>query len=278
MKLRIVLGLLLATAPAAAQELALRPFEREGLAAFSSGDNATCARIFSAAARKHRGEPSPPFVAARCYARLGDTANARKQLALALQRGYRKCDNLGREEGLAKLADLRARCESNAEAWMRATNAELLAAYLADRADRTGEIEDVDAVLRRDAGRRDVVKAAIQVDALRTADDYFHAATVMQHGSDAGDFALARELAKKAVALRPWFAEARWLYAAATDRWLHATGKPQIYGTQYAMVNGKWSLEPFDANALTDEERASWRVQSVAERRKFIDELNQQSQ
>jgi len=211
----------------------------------------------------------------RCFARLGDTANAHTQLELALQRGYRKCDIIASEEGLAKFADLRARCESNADTWLRATNAELLAAYLADRADRTGEIEDPDAVMKRDASRRDVVKAAIKVRALRTADDYLHAVLIMQHGSGAEDFALARDLAKKAVELRPWLAEARWLYAAATDRWLRETGKPQIYGTQYGMVSGKWSLEPFDPTAVTDEERAKWRVHSLEERRKFIDGLNQ---
>jgi hypothetical protein len=161
---------------------------------------------------------------------------------------------------------------------VKSVNPELLAAYLADRAERSAEITDREAAMKRDATRQNVVRIAIAGRALRTADDYLHAALVMQHGTTAGDFALARDLAKQAVALRPSLAEARWLYAATTDRYLRAIGKPQIYGTQYAQVDGRWTLEPFDPTAVTDEERARWRTHSLAERRRFIDELNSAQQ
>jgi hypothetical protein len=266
--------LVLYTLPIAAQDMALLPFESDGFAAMKKGDFATCARIFSTAAAQYPAQPSPPSVAARCYAKAGDETRARQSFELALKRGFRKCAAFAAEPDFAPYADLRSRCERNAEAFVRESNPELLAAYLSDREDRAGEIPDPATVMLRDASRRNIVRIAHALRSLRTADDYLHAALVMQHGSTAEDIAMARDFARKAVELRPWLAEARWLYAASTDRYLRQTGKPQIFGTQYSMIDGQWTLEPFDPAAITDEERARWRAHSVAERRKFIDELN----
>jgi hypothetical protein len=244
---------------------ALRPFEAEGFAALNAGDHARCSRIFAGATRVHPDEPSPPLAAARCFAGAGDAASARRYLDIALQRGYRNCRNL------RQFPDALPRCEANAERFVRESNPELLAAFLADQEERSKEITDVAAARQRDAVRRDVVHIAMARRALRTADDYYHAAMILHHGSEA---AAARDFAKKAVALRPSFAAARWLYAAATDRALHASGKPQIFGTQYQQVNGKWTLEPLDPDAIDDAERARWRVPPLAETRKIVDEMN----
>jgi tetratricopeptide (TPR) repeat protein len=255
---------------AGAQELAPREFEKRGFEAWKQHDYATCARVFAEAAPRYAPEPAPAFLAARCYARLHDDAQARRYLDLALDRGFRNC------KALEEFPDARARCEANDEAFVRASNRELLAAYLADQALRGGEIGDLDAAKRQDAAHRVVARAAIAQHALRTADDYFHAAMILQHGSTPESYAEARELARKAVDLRPSFGQARWLYAAATDRWLQATGKPQIYGTQYRQKDGKWTLEPFDPSAVTDAQRAEWRVPSLADRLQFIEEINRQ--
>ena len=105
-------------------------------------------------------------------------------------------------------------------------------------------------------------------------DDDYHAAMVMQHGVKPDDFALARDLAKRAMELDPKKREAAWLYAAATDRYLWHTGKAQIYGTQYKKVEGRWTLEPFDPHGVTDDERLQHGVPPLAERLRFIEELN----
>lgn len=266
--------LLLFALPALGQDLALREFEKKGFAALNAKDYAACAPIFAAATIEYRPEPSPPFLAARCYAGLG-IGQAPRLLKRAIERGFRNCRAIARDENLAKFTKLMARCEANAEAFVRRSNPELLAAYLGDRADRSGEITDPAAVKKRDEMRHEVVRIAIARRSLKTADDYLHAALVMQHGSSPDDYAAARDLAKKAVELRPWLAEARWLYAAATDRYLQSIGKPQIFGTQYRFADGKWTLEPFDPSAITNQERARWRTHSLAERRRFIEELNQ---
>jgi hypothetical protein len=156
-------------------------------------------------------------------------------------------------------------------------NLEVYVAFLNDQADRAGDIPDVAKVLRADEHRRHIVHLAIEHRTLATADDYYHAAMVMQHGMVPADFALARDLAARAMKLDPNHRQAAWLFAAATDRYLWRTGKPQIYGTQYKQVDGRWTLEPFDRTAVTDAERRKHEVSSLADRLRFIDELNAKS-
>ena len=278
-RLRVCLVLLaLTSGRLAAQDMALREFESQGFAAFRAGDFATCAKAFAKGGAEHPREPSPEFMAARCHARMGQLTSARRHLERALDRGFRNCAGLAGEKALAEFTALRERCETNADAFVRESNPELLAAYLGDRADRSGEMEDVDAIMLRDRSRRDVVRLSRERHLIRTAYDHLHAALIMQHGEGAEDIALARDFARQAVALRPWLAEARWLYAATTDRYLRKTGKPQIFGTQYQEVDGVWTLEPFDPSAVSDEERAKWRTHSLAKRREFIEQLNRESQ
>jgi len=52
---------------------------------------------------------------------------------------------------------------------------------------------------------------------------------------------------------------ARWLAAAAYDRWLMTGGLPQKYGTQFRFANGRWGLHEVDPTT-SDEERARWDV------------------
>lgn len=280
MAVMLVRGLMLLaiSLPVCAQQLAFRPFETAGFAALQSGRFAECASIFAEAAKIHVSEPSPAFVAARCYARADQSDAARRYLGLALARRYRNCTNIRRDEVLSSFTDLMAQCERNAERFVLASNPELLAGYLSDREDRSGPIENPAAVAERDATRRNVVRFAIATRTIRTAADHLHAALVMQHGVTPDDFALARELAKRAAEMDSSLAEARWLHAAATDRHLWSIGRPQIFGTQYQQIDGRWTLEPFDEDGMTDRERARWRVHSVSERLRFIDELNAKPQ
>lgn len=266
--------IVLAALPLAAQELARRPFEAEGFAAYTAGDFAKCRTIFASGAKVHPEEPSPALMAARCSAKAGNAKDAQHYLAIAMARGYRNCGPLTHQSEFAPFRDELARCEANAEAFVKSSNAEVLAAYLGDQAERAQEITDIEAAKKRDAARLNAVKIAIAQHALHTADDYFHAAMVLQHGGAPETYAQARDFAKKAVELRPWFGNARWLYAAATDRYLQSIGKPQIYGTQMRFVDGAWTAEPFDTKAISDAERARWRVRSLAETEAFVRQAN----
>jgi hypothetical protein len=64
---------------------------------------------------------------------------------------------------------------------------------------------------------------------------------------------------------------ARWLTAAAYDRWLMYQGKPQKYGTQYVhdgVRHRLWDVDP----TTTDAERAAWKVPPLAEQLRKAEE------
>ena len=77
-------------------------------------------------------------------------------------------------------------------------------------------------------------------------------AYLLIHGETTEDYQLAHEYAKKAVDMGSSIT--KWLYAATLDRWLVSQGKPQKFGTQYKILDGKKELFPVDKNT-TDEER-----------------------
>jgi hypothetical protein len=150
--------------------------------------------------------------------------------------------------------------------WLReidpetAVNQELGALFDQDQADRRGELPaDLD---ERDERRRRVEQLLAEGTVV-DPDDLFCAAMVFQHGTDRTHFLRAHELAKRAAELgstRP----ARWLAAAAYDRWLMTGGLPQKYGTQYRFAKGRWVLHEVDPTT-SDEERARWDVPALAE-------------
>ena len=140
-------------------------------------------------------------------------------------------------------------------------NQELRGLFDEDQADRRSQLPiDLD---ERDERRRRRVEQLLAEGTMVDPDDLFCAAMVFQHGADRAHFQRAHELAKRAADLgstRP----ARWLAAAAYDRWLMTGRLPQKYGTQYRFANGRWVLYEVDP-ATSDEERARWDVPPLAE-------------
>lgn len=137
-------------------------------------------------------------------------------------------------------------------------NAEMAAILAADQAVR----QDLAAVLAggregalrihaADAVRRQQVRALLDAGALRTATDFYSAALVFQHGDTPEDYLLAHTLA--VAALGEGSTRSPWLAAATLDRYLHAVGQPQIYGTQTMMRRGEEpTREPFDHALIPD--------------------------
>jgi hypothetical protein len=158
----------------------------------------------------------------------------------------------------------------------QAANAELQRIYEEDQADRAGgPTAEIDwaAVEKRDKARQERVHQILAEGGARTAADHFHAAMVFQHGDTDDEIAKAHELSLKAAELDPEHRAARWLAAASKDRLLMRQGKPQLYGTQFKKVDGKWVLHEVDPS-VTDEERAKWGCPPLAEARKRVDVLN----
>ena len=50
-------------------------------------------------------------------------------------------------------------------------------------------------------------------------------------------------------------------------------GEPQLYGTQYKRIDGKWWLWPVDFH-VTDAERAEWCVEPLASSRQRLVRMN----
>ena len=162
---------------------------------------------------------------------------------------------------------------ARAEAREEGANAELARLYADDQADRQPGAKVGSALSQRDAERLKRVKEIAGQGGLKQADDYYHAALVLQHSDKTADYLRAHQWCLEALKLDPEYADARWLAAASQDRYLMGQGKPQLYGTQSRKVDGKWILWQVDP-AVTDEERAKWGVPPLAEGRKRTESLN----
>jgi len=108
---------------------------------------------------------------------------------------------------------------------------------------------------------------------VRTAADFYHAAMILQHATLPEHNHLGFELARRAAdAGHPG---ARWLAAAAMDRWLMKKGLPQKFGTQYVDDGGVWDLYWVDP-ATTDDERAEWDVPTLTEAYELLAAMNEE--
>ena len=152
-------------------------------------------------------------------------------------------------------------------------NDELLALYTADREERVDQPRmgtlEYTAMRERDRQRR--LRAAEILSTLEASEaaDLYHAALLFQHGDEPEDVWRAYELAREATERGD--ERARWLTAAAYDRWLMYQGKPQMYGTQYVSDGIRqrlWDVDP----STTDAERAAWNVPPLAEQLRKAEE------
>jgi hypothetical protein len=157
-------------------------------------------------------------------------------------------------------------------------NAELLQLYREDLQERRNHpevgTEAYRAMRERDSVRRSKAGTVLAVLANPTRDDLFHAAWVFQHGDGVADVSRAHELALEAVRLG--HPAARWLSAAAFDRWCMYRGEPQRFGTQIVPDGLRyrvWDVDP----ATTDDERALWNVPSLTEQHRRATELSRTS-
>lgn len=253
-----------AVAPTVATPPTLTDGERkqlhsDGLSAYQRQEWSKCAELL--------GRAAVWYDAACCSALGGDPNAAFAALGQAADEGYRNLRHLERDKDLTTLhgdprwQELTASVAANRTRYMATINSELLQLFEEDQADRALPYNQIDwkVVGPRDQARRQRVDAIIAAGQARHADDYHHAAMVFQHGETVEEIGRARELALLAVKLDPKHSKARWLAAAALDRYLMYQGLPQKYGTQFKKVDGKWQLWQVDPT-VTDAERAEWNV------------------
>jgi fucose permease len=155
-------------------------------------------------------------------------------------------------------------------------NNELFNLYKADKQERVNQPKartvEYAAMRTRDQERRKLVMDILAANQLNTAEDYYHAAHIMNHGDTSEDARNAHQLALRSSELG--YRPARWLAAASYDRWQMYQGKPQKYGTNYVYDGQKdrlWDVDP----TTTDGERADWDVPPLAEQLRKAQEANQ---
>ncbi len=142
----------------------------------------------------------------------------------------------------------------------RPSNPEMAAIFDADQADRkAGAKIDWSVVGPADEKRRKRTQELLDAGQLQSAQDYFGAAFVFQHGSKPEDFLKAHLLAMVAVARgKP---SAIWIASATLDRYLQNIGKPQVLGTQFSLPrHAPATQEPYDRTLVSDAMRRVLKV------------------
>lgn len=147
---------------------------------------------------------------------------------------------------------------------IRPTNSEMASIYDADQSDRAADVIDWTKLASSDADRRARTRKLLESGDLQSADDYFHAAFVLQHGEKPEDFLEAHLLAMVSVAKGKTLA--LWIASATLDRYLQNIGRPQVLGTQYRFPGrDKVTQEPYDKELIPDTVRRVLHVRSIYE-------------
>jgi len=151
---------------------------------------------------------------------------------------------------------------------------ELEALVEADRRERQNHLPydtpEYWAMQQRDTQRRERAQEIVAANPNLSAADLYLAALVLQHGGNLDEVGQAHRLAQHAAALG--YQPARWLAAAAYDRWLMYQGRPQKYGTQIVPDGQRyrvWEVDP----ATTDAERREWHVRPLSQQHDHAAEL-----
>ncbi|MGE0076694.1 MAG: tetratricopeptide repeat protein [Bacteroidales bacterium] len=151
-------------------------------------------------------------------------------------------------------------------------NLELIEMFKNDQADRTNHIGRV-MLQRNDSLREARVYELLDLNRVLTPLDYENAALILHHGEDSVTYAMAVKLMRKSLDLDS--TRNKWFLAAMTDRYLLSINKPQIYGTQYKKLdNNIFVREELDSTKITDAERREYKVETLAEQREKVKNLN----
>lgn len=154
-----------------------------------------------------------------------------------------------------------------------ADNPELGEMFKSDQADRTTSNIDWNIVQKHDSIREKRVYELLDSNKVLTAADYKYAALIFHHGEDSVAYGMAVKLMKKSLELDS--TRNKWYLAAITDRYLLSINKPQIYGTQYKRLANKIMVkEEMDSTKITDAERIEYGVETLAEQREKLKNLN----
>lgn len=160
-------------------------------------------------------------------------------------------------------------------AFAQENNKELVTMYEEDQASRMNGPIDWAVLSREDSIRRASVDRMIEEGKVKTAQDFYHAAMIYQHGNDTIASGKAVQYMKKAVEMDP--STNKWLLAAAIDRDLMRKGEPQIYGTQFLKngMNEPYIQYEIDSTQVSDAQRQEYGVPTLAQQKIQLERMNQ---
>ena len=123
---------------------------------------------------------------------------------------------------------------------------------------------EYDRLRLRDSKRRRIVKVEHAEGRLVEPEDFYRAAWILNHGDNAAEAELAYQLARQSM--DAGYGPAKWLFAAAYDRWCMYSGMPQKFGTQIVPDGRRYRLWDVDPET-SDDERKQYDVPSLQEMR-----------
>lgn len=153
-------------------------------------------------------------------------------------------------------------------------NQELKLLYEQDQNARKVENIDWPKLIKQDSVRRVEVNKLVVQNKLSSSNDYFRAAMIFQHGNKAPSYKTAWQFAQKAFQIDSTNRNARWLIAASYDRYLISKDKPQIYGTQFVVMNNKYYLQRIDTTKVSDKDRIYYGTRTLQEIRDYLTKMN----
>ena len=162
----------------------------------------------------------------------------------------------------------------------QAISQEIERLFTADQQDRSDGLfrTDPTTCVTRDTARREAATALLADVDLTTlsGEDLFRLAIIWQHGMDPHDYKKAQELAE--LASTKGYETAAWLAAAAEDRYRLATGKKQIWGTQFELTESGQTIlsemESDDQSGITDDMRYDRGVMTRTEILEYLESEN----
>lgn len=151
-------------------------------------------------------------------------------------------------------------------------NAEMKQLFDADQSVRSQDAQTAESMAQDDAARLARTRVLLTGGKLTTANDYFRAAFLFQHGATARDYLLAHVLAM--VSMQLGHPDGGWIAAATLDRYLQEIGQSQVLGTQFKRVWDKpVTQEPYDHSLVSDALRQILKVPDQASQAAKRDEL-----
>jgi hypothetical protein len=157
-------------------------------------------------------------------------------------------------------------------------NKKLLGIFNDDQKDRHNPMirNNASLLTKNDRERRRVVQGLISIGKLVSAEDYYHAAMIFQHGGSILDSVKAVRFSK--ISHELGYKKALAFYATCLDRLLLKRGKKQKFGTQSWKKDARstWVLSPVDSRT-TDKERKQYDIAPLKELEDRIEKLNRES-